>query len=93
MKKLTKVELDKFLSNHYMFDIASALYWYCADHHGGQNSPLYAIMSKLKYTPAITENNPGDMGMDIYTKLQEGIIDPEELMEWLKTEVANEKFK
>lgn len=36
-------------------DLASGLYWYCSDYHGGQNSVEYSIMSaQLEYAPGIS---------------------------------------
>ena len=32
-----------------------ALYWYCSDHHGGQNCPLYALLSQSHYSPGAME--------------------------------------
>ncbi len=40
------------------FDLAAAIYWYCSDYHGGQNSKEYAILSKTIYKPAPSENCP-----------------------------------
>ena len=42
------------------FDLAQALYWYCADNHGGQWSDLYSILSQVSaiYKPGAMERGP-----------------------------------
>ena len=57
-------------------DAICALYWYCADHHGGQGSQEYALGSSLGhdvYTPGSCENGPEEdtCSMDVYNRLEE----------------------
>jgi len=39
-------------------EIHEAIYWFCADFHGGQNCPLYSILSTSAYKPGIMEYRP-----------------------------------
>ena len=47
----------------------SALYWYCSDHHRGQNCPLYAVLSQCGYTPGVFERAIPDDSLDFYHRL------------------------
>jgi len=40
------------------FDLAQALYWHCADWHGGMSSCRYQILSTLGYSPGMSESGP-----------------------------------
>jgi hypothetical protein len=40
------------------FDIEEAVYWWCADHHSGQWSPEYAILSQSEFRPSPLSNGP-----------------------------------
>lgn len=42
------------------YDMLAALYWYCADHHEGQASDLYAILSRSLYHPSSVETSPAN---------------------------------
>jgi len=54
-----KIGTASWLSGKDYFDVAQGLYWFAAEHHGGQNSSLYSIMSaQLKYNPSPSENGP-----------------------------------
>lgn len=34
---------------------AAAIYWFCADYHGGQFTNMYSVLSTSKYRPGILE--------------------------------------
>lgn len=40
------------------FDIQCAVYWYAAQNHGGQWTPLYGVLSLSEYRPGILETGP-----------------------------------
>jgi hypothetical protein len=65
------------------FEAAQALYWYCADYHGGMSCPLYSILSvRLGYTPSPSEcgvNDDDDSAL-FYTALENGEIEAENLL-------------
>lgn len=60
------------------FDAAQALYWYAADHHEGQSSELYSILSTLGYKPAQSERGPAEdsIARDVYDGLENGDLRP-----------------
>ena len=68
------------------FEIARGLYWYAADYHEGQFSPLYSILSTIGYSPRRRELGPdeGDVSGDIYKKLVSKELDPEDLAFFLE---------
>ena len=45
-----------------MMDMARGLYWYCADHHSGQASEEYRILSRLS---EIYKPSPIESGVEI----------------------------
>ena len=59
-------------------DLASALYWYCADYHGGQWSDEYAVLSWVSdfYQPGACEHGVVDPAQDIYAALVARQTDP-----------------
>lgn len=59
---------DMALTPDDKFSIAQALYWYCADYHGGQWSKEYAVMCQLGYHPGRTE-----CGVDRWNNQQPGV--------------------
>ena len=68
------------------FAVACALYWYCADYHGGQWSEEYRILSGLEYRPGAIERGPEVDSVDamIYADLAAGAIGAGELWAWLQ---------
>jgi len=56
------------------FDIAEALYHFCADYHGGQWSELYSVLSELGeiYSPGMGDMGPeeGTAAWEIYAELE-----------------------
>ena len=70
------------------FPAARALYWYCADHHSGQTSALYSILSTLPYRPGAMERSPDLYGMEtedwIYRELADGRMDPSDVLDWIQ---------
>jgi hypothetical protein len=66
------------------FDAACGLYWYAADHHGGQWSDLYALLSRSQYHPSPMEHGPrDDASMAVYQLLASGVLDPWDLELWI----------
>ena len=53
-------------------DAWRAIYWYCANWHGGQSSNLYSVLSTAPYNPGRLENGveSGDMSGIIYDSLE-----------------------
>jgi len=43
-----------------VFALADALYWWCAENHGGMWSEAYAVMCSLGYKPGFSERSPVD---------------------------------
>jgi len=70
------------------FDYAAALYWYASDHHGGQGSKLYSILSRVDYKPGLRERSVDHVGSEeaneIYNELESGEISSEEVFESLE---------
>ena len=53
------------------FDYAQAVYWFCVDYHGGQNSTLYSLQCKLGYKPSMNERAPDtEFSQEIYKALE-----------------------
>ena len=52
-------------------DRACALYFWCADHHGGQGCSLYELLSIIgrMYKPGLCERGPNDTAMTHYETL------------------------
>lgn len=73
---------------HGAFTAAQALYWYCANYHGGQGSTEYRVLSQLQYTPGAMEHEPtaDTESVDIYTALAAGELDAENVLEWINVE-------
>lgn len=69
------------------FDAACALHWYCADHHDGQGSDLYRILSTLPYTPGPLERGPeGSFAAEtLYLMLERGTLDATAVRDWIET--------
>jgi len=57
--------------------MAAGLYWYCADHHSGQWSLEYAILSSLPYRPGASERGPepDSVAAEVYASLADGRLD------------------
>lgn len=56
------------------FDKEAAIYWFAADHHGGQSSELYEVLSTSEFSPGICHHNVGDegnMAWEMYTILED----------------------
>lgn len=54
------------------FEKTQALYWFCADYHGGQDSRLYRLLGRLskRYRPGALERGPDyGLALDIYERL------------------------
>jgi len=52
-----------------LFTIASGLYWYCSDNHGGQSTNEYSVMSTSDYKPGPLENGPDEESTYVYDQL------------------------
>ena len=39
-------------------DVEEAIYWWCADHHSGQASEAYSILSTSHFRPGMSQNGP-----------------------------------
>ena len=52
-------------------DVARAIYWYAANYHEGQSSPLYEVLSRSPYRPGPMENGigPEDSARMLYDTL------------------------
>lgn len=61
------------------FTAVQALYWYCADFHQGQWSPLYKLQCELGYVPGPFERGPDADATEVYAQLASGDLDPFEL--------------
>jgi hypothetical protein len=46
------------LSGETEFEVEEALYWWCADHHSGQWSEEYSILSSSPFRPGPLSNGP-----------------------------------
>jgi len=55
-----------------VFDFAAGLYWFCHDHHSGQWSDEYAVLSGLGYRPGALETGPPDCAVYVYDRLVAG---------------------
>lgn len=90
---LKSIDIGENLSD--LFSVACALYWHCADYHGGQNSELYRILSQLDYQPGMAECGPEADSTDetIYNDLASGMINPVELYEWFEGAYARVKAR
>jgi hypothetical protein len=67
-------------------NLATALYWYCADYHGGQNSPEYSVLSTLGYRPGAMERGIEEEDYeqkDVYDRLVSKEIDVESLKDFI----------
>jgi hypothetical protein len=54
------------------FTFASALYWYCADHHEGQWSRAYSVLCRIRYRPGRSESGPDEgYASELYSALAE----------------------
>ena len=49
----------------------AALYWYASDHHGGQDCPLYAVLSQCAYTPGFSERKCPDEYLHLYERFED----------------------
>ncbi len=88
--KLERLGLDTYDLDSSRFDAAEGLYWYCAGYHGGQNDPLYSILSTLQFTPAMSSGGPdSDGGQMVYEALEDGSLDPQELFAWIEGARSN----
>lgn len=72
------------------FAAACGLYWYCVDYHSGQASDLYSLSCELDYHPGMNESGPEPESADsmVYAELETGAIDPRELFEWIRADLA-----
>lgn len=50
---LSNVDYIRDINND--FDVAQAIYWFCADYHSGQTSNLYSVLCGSKYRPGCLE--------------------------------------
>ena len=70
--ELVELLLDSDDTAHIAVDLASGLYWHCADYHGGQTSERYSILSCLDYNPGACERGPSSDGSQyVYDVLAE----------------------
>lgn len=78
---------------HGAFSAACALYWYCNDYHGGQDSDLYALQSQLDYRPGMAENGPepDTVDVDIYRALETKELEPRAVFDWIIAELKAAK--
>jgi hypothetical protein len=61
---------DQFMGLAY--PLVAGLYWFCHDHHEGQGSELYELLSRAPYTPGRLEGGPpDDESAYVYGKLLE----------------------
>ena len=75
----THAEMEDFLYHNWdpkeitQFDVEEAIYWFAHDHHGGQTSNLYSVLSTSKFKPgAYNTGLPDDsISLDMYTRLVE----------------------
>lgn len=63
---------------------AVALFAYCNEHHDGQYSDLYEIMSRLT-APGVFKPSPmgvilDEIEQEYYLELVEGLVDPEDML-------------
>ena len=49
----------------------AALYWYAADYHGGQDCPLYAVLSLSEYTPGAMERECPPEYLHLYQRFED----------------------
>jgi hypothetical protein len=52
------------------FGAHAALYWFCSDNHGGQDCPLYSLLSQSKYSPGALESECPEEYAHHYADLQ-----------------------
>jgi hypothetical protein len=53
------------------FDIAEAIYWFCAWNYDGQGDELYSILSQSKFRPSPLSNGPdSDLAKLIVNELE-----------------------
>ena len=53
------------------FTAHAALYWFASDYHGGQDCPLYAILSLSDYCPGALERECPEDAMPLYDSFRE----------------------
>jgi len=84
---------DMALTRKDVFSVAQALYWYCADYHGGQWSPEYAVLSKLAYHPGRMEHcvcRDDSTASSLYDDLANGLFDVEDVLTWIEEHSSND---
>jgi len=63
---------------NYEFDIESAIYWFAADYHGGQDSNLYSALSTSEFHPGACCNGPEPESTEesLYAELEAEYVRP-----------------
>ena len=54
--------LEEVDSDDFKFDMEAAIYWYASQHHGGQDTDLYSILSTSKFKPSPLHKSIKDEG-------------------------------
>ena len=84
--KLERLGLDvQYEPEAARFDATEGLFWFCNDTYAGQGDPLYSILSTLRFSPSRMSRGPdSDGGQMVYEALEDGSLDPQELMAWIE---------
>lgn len=93
--KLERLGLDvQYEPEAARFDATEGLFWFCNDTYAGQGDPLYSILSTLRFSPSRMSRGPdSDGGQMVYEALEDGSLDPQELMAWIEGRRSNPSAK
>lgn len=82
MQDPTNEEMESFLAPHAddSFDIAESIYWFASDHHGGQWSNLYSVLSCSDYNPGPCTRGPGESAQHLYDLLVGHFMKPDSVL-------------
>lgn len=87
-KLCTFIECDSDkICGCFRLEVAMALYWFCADYHGGQGCILYEILSRVSdvYTPGLMETSDR-----VKTNFESQIV-YENLQRWVGVLVSDQR--
>lgn len=74
MKDPTRDEMLDYLftwgKGAHEFDVEEAIYWFAANHHGGQDTNLYEALSASLYSPGGAVRGPTETSQHLYEELE-----------------------
>ena len=66
---LATLDASPFAYESDEFDRAESIYWFANDHHGGQASNLYSVLSTSDYRPGPIASGPSESAAILYDEL------------------------